>query len=297
MTRYLCGHPPRGGRDSPEPVGRPPGGRRERRSPPRALVCLAFTDDVLRSVRALREEDPVERTRSVLRVLTGDPSPHDGPVILVADGRVERAPGMYQIDDLRTAEPIVGELLARYVDPEPETARPTDEVVVLGEPAPYETYGTSTERVGTATPIEQEVRTLPQGVFSVIELAQRLAAARADETSLVEAIRRTAPYAAPMDVAAGPWRVIVECPDVPPDDVAHLVLFTGTGEHEPPIVYGTLPSTRDAMVEEEAATDLDPAHQTARSERRLRFVLLGIVVATIGLALSGWLSGGLSFLI
>jgi hypothetical protein len=297
MTRYLCGHPTHGAPDAPGPVDVTPQVRLERQFPPRALVCLALTDDVLHSVRSLRDEDPVERTRSVLRVLTGDPSPHDGPVVLVADGRVEREPGMYQIDDLRTAEPIVGELLARYVDPEPETARPTDEVVVLGEPAPYETYGTSTERVGTATPIEQETRTLPQGVFSVIELAQRLAAASTDEASLVDAIRRTAPYAAPMDVAAGPWRVIVECPDVAADDIAHLVLFTGTGEHEPPIVYGTLPSTRDAMVEEDAATDLDPARQAARAERRLLYVLIGIAATMIGLVLAGWLSGALSFLI
>src|SRR3954471_4456332 len=297
MTRYLCGHPTHGAPDAPGPVDVTPQVRLERQFPPRALVCLAFTDDVLRSVRALREEDPVERTRSVLRVLTGDPNPHDGPVVLVGDSRVARSPGMYQIDDLRTAEPVVGALLARYVDPAPEAERASDEVVVLGEPAPYDSYGTSTERVGTAAPTEQEVRTLPQGVFSVIELAQRLAAAHADETSLVEAIRRTAPYAAPMDVAAGPWRVIVECPDVPADDIAHLVLFTGTGEHEPPIVYGTLPSTRDAMVEEDAATDLDPARQAARAERRLLYVVLGIAVATIGLALAGWLSGALSFLI
>jgi hypothetical protein len=271
--------------------------RLERQFPPRALVCLAFTDEVLRRVRMLPEDDPVERTRSVLRVLTGDPNPHDGPVVLVADSRVARPPGMYQIDDLRMAEPVVGALLARYVDPEPETAQASDEVVVLGEPAPYDTYGTSTERVGTATPTEQETRTLPQGVFSVIELAQRIAAARTDGESLVETIRRTAPYAAPMDVATGPWRVIVECPEAPSDEIEHLVLFTGTGEHEPPIVYGTLPNARDAMVEEDAATDLDPARQAARSERRLRFVVLGIVVATIGLALAGWLSGGLSFLI
>src|SRR5204863_6125271 len=138
----------------------------------------------------------------------------------------------------------VGALLARYVDPEPETTQGSDEVVVLGEPAPYETYGTSTERVGTATPTEQETRTLPQGVFSVIELAQRLAAVRNDEASLVEAIRRTAPYAAPMDVATGPWRVIVECPHAPDDELPHPVLFAGTGEHEPPLVYGTLPSAR-----------------------------------------------------
>jgi hypothetical protein len=84
----------------------------------------------------LPEDDPVERTRSVLRVLTGDPNPHDGPVVLVADSRVARPPGMYQIDDLRTAEPVVGALLAHYVDPAPEAERATDEVVVLGEPAP-----------------------------------------------------------------------------------------------------------------------------------------------------------------
>jgi len=271
--------------------------RLERQFPPRALVCLAFTDEVLRRVRVLPEDDPVERTRSVLRVLTGDPNPHDGPVVLVADSRVARTPGMYQIDDLRTAEPVVGALLARYVDPAPEAEQATDDVVVLGEPAPYETYATSTERVGTATPIEQETRTLPQGVYSVIELAQRLAAARIDEESLVEEIRRTAPYAAPMDAATGPWRVIVECPVAPPDEIEHLVLFTGTGEHEPPIVYGTLPNARDALVEEDAATDLDPARQAADAERRLRFVLLAIVLTTIGLAVAGWLSGGLSFLI
>ena len=297
MTRYLCGHPSHGAPDAPGPVDVTPQVRLERQFPPRALVCLAFTDEVLRRVRMLPEDDPVERTRSVLRVLTGDPNPHDGPVVLVADSRVARPPGMYQIDDLRTAEPVVGALLARYVDPAPEAERTTDEVVVLGEPAAYETYGTSTERVGTATPIEQETRTLPQGVYSVIELAQRLAAARIDEEPLVEAIRRTAPYAAPMDVATGPWRVIVECPEAPADEIEHLVLFTGTGEHEPPIVYGTLPNARDAMVEEDAATDLDPARQAARSERRLWFVLLGTVVATTALALAGWLSGSLSFLI
>src|SRR3954454_8170915 len=191
MTRSLGGPPSHGAPDAPGPVDVTPQVRLERQFPPRALVCLAITEDVLGRVQALPEDDPAERTRSVLRVLTGDPNPHDGPVVLVADGRVERRPGMYQVDDLRTAEPVVGSLLARYIDPEPESAPETDEVVVLGEPAPYETYGTSTERVGTATPIEQETRTLPQGVFSVIELAQRLAATRTDEESLVEAIRRT----------------------------------------------------------------------------------------------------------
>src|SRR5436190_1315509 len=193
MTRYLCGHPSHGAPGAPGSVDVTPQVRLERQFPPRALVCLAFTDEVLRRVRMLPEDDPVERTRSVLRVLTGDPNPHDGPAVLVADSRVARPPGMYQIDDLRTAEPVVGALLARYVDPAPEAERATDEVVVLGEPSPYETYGTATERVGTATPIEQETRTRPQG--------------------------------------------------------------------------------------------------------RLRFVILGIVVATVGLAVAGWLSGGLSFLI
>jgi hypothetical protein len=297
MTRYLCGHPSHGAPDAPGPVDVTPQVRLERQFPPRALVCLGFTEEVLRDVQTIREEDPVERTRSVLRLLTGDPSPHDGPIVLIADRRVERPAGMYQIDDLRVAEPAVGALLERYIDPMPDAGRAADEVVVIGEPAPYETYGTSAERVGTATPIEQETRTLPQGVFSVIELAQRLAASRTDDESLVAEIRRTAPYAAPMDVATGPWRVIVECPDVPADDVPHLVLFTGTGDHEPPVVYGTLPSTRDAMVEEDAATDLDPARQATRAERRLRFVLLGIGVATLGLAIAGWISGALSFLI
>ena len=120
MTRYLCGHPSHGAPDAPGPVDVTPQVRLERQFPPRALVCLAFTDEVLRRVRVLPEDDPVERTRSVLRVLTGDPNPHDGPVVLVADSRVARTPGMYQIDDLRTAEPVVGALLARYVDPAPE---------------------------------------------------------------------------------------------------------------------------------------------------------------------------------
>src|SRR5437762_8408069 len=118
MTRYLCGHPTHGAPDAPGPVDVTPQVCLERQFPPRALVCLAFTEDVLRSVQTLPEEDPVERTRSVLRVMTGDPSPHDGPIALVADSRVERLPGMYQVDDLRRAEPIVGALLARYVDPE-----------------------------------------------------------------------------------------------------------------------------------------------------------------------------------
>src|SRR4051812_38928433 len=128
MTRYLCGHPSHGAPDAPGPVDVTPQVRLERQVPPRALVSLAFTAEVLRRVEALPEEEPVERTRAVLRVLTGDPNPHDGPVVLVADSRVQRAPGMYQIDDLRTTEPVVGALLARYVDPDPESAGATDEV-------------------------------------------------------------------------------------------------------------------------------------------------------------------------
>src|SRR6266446_3029017 len=103
MTRYLCGHPSHVVGGAPEPVDVTPQVRLERRFPPRALAALAFTQDVLDRVARLLEVDPVERTRGVLRILSGDPSPHDGPLFLVEGSRVERPPGMYQIDDLRTA--------------------------------------------------------------------------------------------------------------------------------------------------------------------------------------------------
>ncbi len=295
MTRYLCGHPSHVVGDAPEPVDVTPQVRLERMFPPRALVSLAFTQDVLGRVRTLTEVEPVERTRAVLRILTGDPSPHDGPLILV-EGSVQRPPGLYQIDDLRAAEPAVGELLSLLADP-PHGGGSTNDVVVLGDADVYDPLGTSTERIGTAAPPDQRTRALPQGVFSVIELAQHLASAPPHEDDLVEVIRRTAPYAAPLDMRTAPWRVIVECP-VPPADGAerHSVLFTGTGEPEPPVVYGVLPPARDAMLEEAAATDLNPAREVRRAELRLKTLLLGICATTIAVALLVWLTGGFVFI-
>jgi hypothetical protein len=303
MTRYLCGHPSHAVGDDPEPVDVTPQVRLERMFPPRSLVSLAFTEDVIDLVRSLPEADPVERTRDVLRILTGDPSPHDGPLVLIEGSRVQRPPGMYQIDDLRTAEPAVGELLSRLADPSPPGPGGSslrDDVVVLGDSGGgdiYDTFGTSTERIGTAAPADQRTRTLPQGVFSVIELAQRLASSLQNENELVQAIRRTAAYAAPLDMPTAPWRVIVECPVAPADEAeGHSVLFTGTGEPEPPVVYGVLPPARDVLLEDWAAADLNPAQEARRAELRLRTLLAGICAVTIAAGLLVWLAGGFAFL-
>jgi hypothetical protein len=271
--------------------------RLERMFPPRASVYLAATDEVLDRVLALPEVDPVERTRAALRILTGDPSPHDGPIVLVDGSRVQRPPGLYEIDDLRTAEPAVGELLSALADPPPSGSTSPHEVVVLGDADDYDTFGTSTERIGTTAPPDQRTRALPQGVFSVIELAQHLAIAPPREDDLVEATRRTALYAAPLDMRTEPWRVLVECP-VPPADTAerHSVLFTGTGEPEPPVVYGVLPPTRDVFLEEAAAGDLNPANEVRRAEFRLKALLLGICAVTIAVGLVVWLAGGSAFI-
>jgi hypothetical protein len=150
---------------------------------------------------------------------------------------------------------------------------------------------------------EQALVVIPEGVYPLHDLAGNLAAAEREEDHLIEAIWDTAPVHSHTSVLTDPWRVIVTCPRPEGTEAAtHDVLFTGTGDPEPAVVYGTPVDAWDVEVEAAALQDMAPGAETSQLERRT-WMLLGVVpsasIARVrlggGLALAarettGWLA-------
>jgi hypothetical protein len=160
--------------------------------------------------------------------------------------------------------------------------------------------GTAVE-TGTATrTTPQRAQVIPQGVYPVESLSLRLAQAPAAEDAVIDAIRSAPAY---REVRAEParraWRVVIECPVAagePP--LVHRTIFTGTGEPEPAIVFGTpAEGTWDALLEEAAAGELAPPVAVGAAMRRLRATLLAELAIVAVLVVVGWLSGGLGTVI
>jgi hypothetical protein len=319
MARYLCVHPGHEDDSIMNPVDVTAQVRLERALFPRTSAYLALTDDVVGAVAALTTRDPVERTREVYRILTGDSKPPNGEVILVPRGRVEREAGLYEIDDLRDAEPAVDRLIRRFEESTDPAAGP-DEVVVIRDDQTSDPYGLSARGSSTTGvmhetevyrqpqtyteygPSSQTVRptqTAPEGVFSVYELGQRLADAEPSADALLDAIRNTGLYRGPRpDPSAEDWRVLIECP-VPVGDppTRHKVIFTGRGDVEPTTVYGLPLAGRELLLEEAANTELAPASAIRRADWRLRAILGGELAVVLVLGIAGWLSGATGFVV
>ncbi len=289
MTRYLCAHPSHARGDTLESVNVTAQVRLERQLTPRTTAYLGTTEDVVRRVAALGERDPIDRRRAVNRVLTGDPSPRDGEILLMASGRVDRAPGLYEIDDLRASVPVVDDLY-----------RSTDasELVVLAgtddaDAAP--STGASTSRLLERTPVRRATST-PEGVYRLADLSTQLAEAGTDVEELSDAIRTTPTVPAPRDDEVDPWRVVVECPVAegePP--VTHRLVFSAPRGPEPVEVYGVPLAGREALYEDIASSTWSPLESLRRVETRLRWLIAGVLGATAILLGLAWITGALGF--
>jgi hypothetical protein len=290
MTRYLCVHHSHEHEGQLRPVDLTSQVRLERSFPPRATAYLAHTEDVIRRMRRVETLDPVDRVVEARRVLTGRSEPVDAPVVLVSETRLSRAPGLYDLDELRYAEPAVEDAVTRFGEASPPRASSDDLVVLLDETDP------GVQEQGVQTRTEQRTRVIPQGVFPVRELSVRLADADASEESLVDAIHDVPSFGTTLAAEVRrPWRVVVDCPVAEGDPpVDHRMLFTGTGDPEPPVVLGVPAGGWDAMIED-GAVELDPPSEVHRAERRLRVLLLTQIGVTALAFVLAWIGGGLAF--
>ena len=304
MTRYFCADPSHALQGDPASVDVTAQVRLEREFMPRESAYLADSRDVVRRVRDLGTTDPNERIAAVRRILTGTAAPMDAPVVLIAGDRIDRVPGLYEMDELRRSERAVAILLDRYA--QPNLAREgSDDIVVLHDepPGPVGPSGTivqppppPVETVAVQQHQRTEATVLPQGVYPVLELSTRLADAAADEDEIVTAIHDTPSFGSVIsNEARTPWRVVVECPvptGQPPAN--HLVVFTGTGEPEPAEVLGVPAVGGDVVLERVAMQDAVLPIPATRAERRLRVGLLGTAIAAAIVVIVTWLSGGLA---
>jgi hypothetical protein len=301
VTRYLCAHPSHARGDESRAVDVTAQVRLERRLPPRATAYLAIADDVVDRVAAIRHDDPIDRRRAINHLLTGDPAPRDAAVVLVASGRVSAPAGLYEVDALRADEPAIDRLVRREGDA-PSGAN-VDEVLVLedadddrnGSPVP--SAGVGTARMLQRAPSIQRTERIPEGIFRVSELSNRLADAGTDRDDILDALRdvpRTT--GAWHDRGVAPWRIVVECPVAEGDPpVAHRVVFAGDDRIAPGEAFGVPLAGREALYEEVATTTWAPAASLERVERRLRWLMIAIAAGSALIAATAWITGALGF--
>ena len=198
-------------------------------------------------------------------------------------------PGLHELDDLRQAEPAI----ERIIEDDAVPSAPNDVVVIHDEPESAPPIPpAATAPLVTRTP--PRVDTVPQGVFDVDELTDRLASTDADPAALLETIGKTPRAVASSTATPEPWRVVVTCPQAEGDPpVHHDVVFVGTGSPEARFVQGTRPDRSDEILEHDAAA-LAPGIELARTERRLAALLIGELVVTAAIVALTWMSGGLA---
>jgi hypothetical protein len=299
MTTYLCDHPSHHRAAGARPVDVSAQVRLERALVPRLPVYLAHTESVLRGVERL---DPSltdgDRVAAVQRIVTGETWPVDAPVLLLSSTTIDRAPGLYELDELRRDNPAVERIATRWLDGGTVEPVRDDVVIVHDQGADIPTGAVSAELAGVRTDLTvREATVLPQGAYPLGELSRRLADAASNEDALVEALRAT-PASGPLRLEGvlEPWRVVVTCPTADPaTGTTHQVVFTGDGTIEPPVVTGTPAGGMDLALEGSAAVDLEPRGAVARLARRLDVLLAGelaVAALLVGLA---WVSGGLAF--
>ncbi len=305
MTRYRCVHPAHAYSGGPASVDVTAQVRLEREFLPRESAYLADSGDVIRRVRELSDSDPVDRDAAVRRILTGTTSPLDAPIVLVAGDRVDRVPGLYEMDDLRRSERSVASLLDRYAQSNLAREGSEDVLVLRDEEPPMRPDGSIVEPGGAAPQTETvavpqtrsgEARVLPQGVYPVLELAARLSQAEADDDAIVDVIHETRSFGAiAADRSRSPWRVIIECPIATGDPLTrHQVMFTGNGDPEPAEVLGTPAGGTDIVLEKAARRDVVPPYPAKKGERRLAIAMLTAAALGAVLLILSWISGGLA---
>jgi hypothetical protein len=287
MTRYLCVDPRHERNGEQLTVDLTAQVRLERALVPRTSVYLALTEHVIGGVRDL---PPIgDRPRAVVEILTGTPYPADLPVLLMSEHAVSRPPGLYELDDLRHAEPAIDRLVPTYGYSDIEPSGSGD-LLLLQDGRASESSSSS----ALMTKEAQRTRAIPQGVFPLESLSERLAAAPSrQEESLEAAIRETSWDL--VDSTHEPWRVVVRCPVAegePPTQ--HETVFTGTGEPEAAVVYGVPADGWDSVLEASASQDLSPAVATARADRRIMALLAAEVMMAALVVGIAWASGGLA---
>jgi hypothetical protein len=290
MTRYLCGHPSHGRNGDPRHVDVSAQVRLERDLLPRTNVYLAYTERVIDQVM----ETPYgpDRVEAITNVLTGTPWTADAPVLLMSERvGVERAAGLYEEDELRRREPAAGRLLHRFGSGNVATPGSEDFVVVDEHHA-----SSFVERGRQALLTRARPRSIPQGVYPVRTLAVRLAEAPIDAAALEDVIRQTPTYGRIRSHEfTAPWRVVITCPKIDGDfGQSHRTIFTGNGEPEPAVVYGTPAVGWDAALEDSAVADLGPSKALERSETRLKVALMIEALVVVALITVTWASGGLA---
>ncbi len=219
MTRYLCADPSHGLGADPASIDVTAQVRLEREFLPRESAYLAETGDVLRRVRELPDDDPDLRAADVRRILTGTTAPLDVPVILVAGDRVPRAPGLYEMDELRRSERSIAMLLDRYAQPGLSREGSEDVVVLREEIGTIRPDGTLIQPGCPPTPHGGAVpagrdrhracpracspcSNSPRGWPRPVGMKPR--SSRRSTTRRAQVRHRSTP--------PSPWRVMVECP-------------------------------------------------------------------------------------
>jgi hypothetical protein len=307
MTRYLCVDPSHTLGGEPAAIDLTAQVRLEREFLPRESAYLADSGDVIRRVNDLGEVDGALRAAAVRRILTGTTSPLDAPVVLVAGDRIERVPGLYEMDELRRSERSVASLLDRYAQTSLAREGSEDLVVLRDQQPPLRPDGSTVQSgPGPISPMVEtvsipEVRSdeaivLPQGVYPVLELATRLAEADIETDSLVDVIHATPSYGSlATEESRRPWRVIVECPVATGEPLTrHQMIFTGTGETEPVEVLGTPAVGNDVVLDTAASNEAVMPFPARRAERGLQIALLAAALIAAALLVITWISGGLA---
>ncbi|HEX6844366.1 MAG TPA: hypothetical protein VF235_04540, partial [Actinomycetota bacterium] len=167
MTTYVCAHPSHARGDHAAGVDVTAQVRLERSLAPRSLVYLAHTETVLRHVSRLEPSlAPRDRVAAVQRALTGDSWPVEAPVILVSATNTDRAPGLYELDELRRANTVVERIATRWVDG--ATLAPVRDDVVIVEEGSAPTGASATQLAGVSTDLRSRpTRVIPQGAFGL----------------------------------------------------------------------------------------------------------------------------------
>jgi hypothetical protein len=289
----MCAHPVHARRGERRVVDVSDQVRLERELSPKGSVYLAYTERVVQQVSDLAPGP--EREDAIVRILTGSPAPGEAPVMLVSEGAgVDRAAGLYEADELGRSAPLAQHLLQRFASPNLASPSSDDLVIVDEVDGVDETQADERQR-SQAVITRTRSRAVPQGVYPARLLAARLAEAPADAGAIEGAIRETPSYGEVRSrEVREPWKVVITCPEVDADGSSHRVTFTGTGEPEPAISYGTPADGWDVVMEDAATTDLVPPRALERAEWRLRLTLVveGIVAAAL-LAIT-WASGALA---
>lgn len=289
MTRYFCADPSHRRRGEVIPVDVTAQVRAERELIPRPGAYFATTEAI---VAGIADMDPLTaRTAEIARLLTGTADPIDLPVVLMSQRTVSRAPGHYELDDLRR-NPEIEAVLARVGAPVMAKEANDDVILIVDEDR---SSTRSSGQTAVLTKPTQRTRIIPQGLFRLNDLVANLAVTDATEAEIVDAIRSTPVYDVPGAPLPYPWRVVITCPKPEGSPaVEHRSLFTGTGAPEPSVSFGVPAGAWELATEDSATRDMAPGKELVRVERRVGLLMGVEALMVVALLMFGWLSGTLA---